>query len=159
MICGLLATSNHQCQSQRYKAQKLQADEPDELQKCNAGLGSAQFHSHLFLTGRKEHDYGSNESLPWPSYRRAVDLILLGHAKRHLPEWGKIIIGPRFSAARVPHHWATFIARTICLELTQTGDECLWTGKCRGCLWQNIDCNGDVWYVSDLTTLGASYTF
>lgn len=110
----------------------------------NAGLGSAQFHSHLLLTGRKEHDYASNESLPWPSYRRAVDLILLGHAKRHLPEWGKILIGPRFSAARVPRHWVTFIARTICLELTQAGDECLRTGKWRGCLWQKIDCDGDI---------------
>lgn len=36
----------------------------------------------FFLTGRQKHDYGSSDNLPWPSYRRAVDLIFLGHAKK-----------------------------------------------------------------------------
>lgn len=54
--------------------------------------------------------------LPWPSYRRAVDLILLGHAKDTCLNGEKTLIGPRSSAARVPHPWSHFYCSRHPLE-------------------------------------------
>lgn len=63
---------------------------------------------------------GCNENLPWPSYRRAVDLILMGHAK------GTCLNGANHPSDHVSQPLefhipgATFVARTIRLEQTQT---------------------------------------
>lgn len=94
VICGLLAASNHHCRGQRYKAQKLQMKELPKLQCRPSDL---RIFSVIFSPAARSTPVVSRatchgRAIAGPS----IYLILLGHAKRHLPKWGKM---PRFSAA------------------------------------------------------------
>jgi len=77
------------------------------------------------------HSFSCSDSLLWPNYRRAVDLVLLGHPKRHPPKWDKTL-ADHVSQPPGFQTWATFIACTIRSGRTQTKAECLVTTDLEG---------------------------